>query len=81
MFIAETEVDRDCWVIAFNKQQEEKVVPAIRLEALRRFSLTTSNPLPISVKFGTISKINPDIYEEGVPRETVVRLPCVSIGQ
>jgi hypothetical protein len=60
VFIAETEVDRDCWVIAFNKQQEDKSVSTISLDALKKFTVTTSSPRPMSVRFDAVVKIKYD---------------------
>lgn len=64
-------------MIAFNKQQEDKALSAISLEALKRFTVTTSNPRPMSVKFDTIVKIKYDnTFEdkEPVPQDSVVSI-------
>lgn len=62
-------------MIAFNKQQEDKTVSVVSLDALKKFTVTTSSPRPMSVRFDTAVKIKYDmpVEDRDIPRDSVVR--------
>lgn len=63
-------------MIAFNKQQEDKSVSTVSLDALKKFTVTTSSPRPTSVRFDAVVKIKYDNTpvedKDDVPWDSVV---------